>query len=91
MGASRRRTVKERMIIPVVCMNCGFPLADKWRFYQKTVAEIRRQKNLPAEPIVIDGSSIPDTPEKRACDAIGITRYCCRKVMLTHRDIIDKI
>ena len=79
------------MIIPMVCMNCGFPLADKWRYYQKMVADIRRQKNLPAEPIVIDGSTVPDTPEAQACKAIGITRYCCRKVMITHRDIIDKI
>jgi DNA-directed RNA polymerase I, II, and III subunit RPABC5 len=42
-------------------------------------------------PTYIDGTSKPDTPERRACDEVGITRYCCRKTMLTHRDILDKI
>jgi DNA-directed RNA polymerase I, II, and III subunit RPABC5 len=46
---------------------------------------------LGSEPILIDGTSKPDTPERRACDELGITRYCCRKPLLTHRDLIEKI
>ncbi len=81
------------MIIPIRCMNggCGFILADKWRWYQQRVAELRRQKGLGNDPIYIDGTSIPYTPERQACDEVGITRMCCRIAFLTHRDLIEKI
>ena len=84
------------MIIPIRCFNCGFVLADKWRYYQNRVAQLRQDPQYKSQgmgmgPTYIDGTSKPDTPERRACDEVGITRYCCRKTMLTHRDILDKI
>lgn len=75
-------------------MNCGFMLADKWRYYQAEVARLRKERGLGTDPIYIDGTSMPDsglTPERETCDKLGITRYCCRKVLLTHRDLIEKI
>jgi DNA-directed RNA polymerase I, II, and III subunit RPABC5 len=80
------------MIIPIRCFNCGFVLADKWRFYEDRVKQLRNQKGI-AEPVLIDGSVKPDmiTPELQACNDVGITRYCCRKTMLTHRDLLEKI
>jgi DNA-directed RNA polymerase I, II, and III subunit RPABC5 len=79
------------MIIPIRCMNCGFVLADKYRWYQERVSFLRRQSNLPDAPMILDGSKIPDTPEKQAMNELGITRQCCRKHFLTHRDLIEKI
>ena len=79
------------MIIPMRCMNCGFILADKWRWYQNRVDAIRLQKNIPAAPMILDGTNLPDTPEKQAMQELGVTRQCCRKHFLTHRDLIDKI
>jgi DNA-directed RNA polymerase subunit N (RpoN/RPB10) len=79
------------MIIPMRCFNCGFLLADKWRWYQARVATLRQEMGLGQEPIVIDGTTKPDTPERKACDELQITRYCCRKTLLTHRDLIEKI
>ncbi len=82
------------MIIPVRCMNCGNLLADKWRYYQAEVARLRAEQNI-TQPFVIDGTQSPDaiplTPEKQVMNKLGITRYCCRKHLLTHRDLIDKI
>jgi len=82
------------MIIPMRCFNCGYVLGDKWRWYQKRVAELRIQQGITA-PVLIDGSVKPDmdkpTPERQAQDEMGVTRYCCRKTLLTHRDLIDKI
>jgi hypothetical protein len=43
------------------------------------------------DPLYIDGTTVPDTPERQACDELGIVRYCCRKHLLTHRDLIEKI
>jgi DNA-directed RNA polymerase subunit N (RpoN/RPB10) len=39
----------------------------------------------------MDGKSVPDTPENKVLNALGLRRYCCRKHMLTHVDLIDKI
>jgi DNA-directed RNA polymerase I, II, and III subunit RPABC5 len=79
------------MIIPIRCMNCGFVLADKYRWYQSRVSELRVQRGLPDAPMVLDGAKLPDTPEKTAMDELGISRQCCRKHLLTHRDLIEKI
>ena len=66
-------------------------LADKWRFYESRVSQLRKEAGLGKEPLYIDGTTIPDTPERRVCDELGIVRYCCRKHLLTHRDLIEKI
>jgi DNA-directed RNA polymerase I, II, and III subunit RPABC5 len=70
-------------------MNCGNILADKWTFYQEKVKQLRGTSK-PA-PIYMDGKSVPDTAELKVLNALGLTRYCCRKHMLTHVDLIDKI
>jgi DNA-directed RNA polymerase subunit N (RpoN/RPB10) len=82
------------MIIPIRCMNCGNPLADKWLYYQETVKQIRRNAAVGqavSDIIFMDGKSIPTTAECMVLDALNLTRYCCRKHMLTHVDLIDKI
>lgn len=78
------------MIIPIRCMNCGFLLADKWRTYEKKVAEYRGTLGVTG-PVFIDGTSIPVTPEAKALEDLQVKRYCCRKHFLTHRDLIEKI
>jgi len=70
-------------------MNCGNVLADKWLFYQEKVKELRNGSK--ANVIYMDGKSVPDTPEFQVLNALGLKRYCCRKHMLTHVDLIDKI
>jgi DNA-directed RNA polymerase I, II, and III subunit RPABC5 len=77
------------MIIPIRCMNCGNVLADKWQFYQQKVKELRGASNT--KPVYMDGKSVPDTPEVKVLNVLGLKRYCCRKHMLTHVDLIDKI
>ncbi len=78
------------MIIPICCMNCGFILADKWDWYVARVKFYRQQMGLSEQPIYIDGTSIPDTPEQRAMTDLKIptSKICCRKHLLTHRDLI---
>ncbi len=31
------------------------------------------------------------TPEGEALDRLGMQRYCCRRMLLTHIDLIDKL
>lgn len=70
-------------------MNCGKVLADKWTYYQERVKQLRGSST--ASILYIDGSPIPETAEKRVLEELGLTRYCCRKHFLTHKDLIDKI
>lgn len=77
------------MIIPIRCMNCGKTIADKWRWYQ---AELKKIKGDQSDtPYYMDGTTVPDTPERRLLDQLGLTRYCCRKHFLTQKDLMDKI
>ena len=80
------------MIIPIRCMGCGYVLADKWRYYQRRVRELKGEKaSVSTTPIYIDGTSVPDTAERRVFEELGIRRYCCRMHLLTHVDLIEKI
>ncbi len=79
----------ESMIIPVRCMNCGKLLADKWRFYETKRKEMRGDKDV--TKVYFDGSTLPETIEKKILDALGLKRQCCRKHFLTQVDLIDKI
>ena len=77
------------MIIPVRCMNCGKLLADKWEYYQRRLRELKGPAY--AEPTCFDGKTIPKTKELEVYKELNLTRYCCRKTLLTHVDLIDKI
>ncbi len=78
------------MIIPIRCMNCGKPIADLYRKYQERLKMRKGNKN-DISTIYIDGTSIPDTPEKQTLDELGLRRECCRKHFLTHVDLLEKI
>jgi DNA-directed RNA polymerase subunit N (RpoN/RPB10) len=78
------------MIIPVRCMNCGKPIADKWRFYKRELLKMNGIENG-EKRVYFDGTTIPVTNEKKLLDAMGINRSCCRKHFLTQVDLIDKI
>ena len=77
------------MIIPVRCMNCGKLLADKWLHYQKRLQEL--QGDGYGKRTYFDGTVVPKTKEAEVMKEIGLTRYCCKKVLLTHVDLIQKL
>jgi DNA-directed RNA polymerase subunit N (RpoN/RPB10) len=77
------------MIIPMRCMNCGKPIADKWLQYKE---ELRRLKGDKAEePVYLDSTTVPNTVEKQLLDKLKMYRICCRKHFLTQKDLMDKI
>ena len=78
------------MIIPVRCMNCGKLLADKWLYYQEERAR-RLGPAAAAKRTYFDGTTIPETVEKKIMEELGLNRYCCRKGFLTQVDLIPKL
>lgn len=77
------------MIIPIRCFTCGKVLADKHEFYKKEI-QLKKGNN---DPSILDVNSktIQKTVEGEILDKLGLTRYCCRRVMLTSTDLIELI
>ena len=77
----------KRMIIPIRCINCGKLLADKWEYYQRRLRDLKGPGY--AEPTCFDGKTIPKTSEAQVFDELQLTRYCCKKTLLTHVNLIE--
>ena len=77
------------MIIPIRCFTCGKVLGDKYEwFIQKT-----KEKTGSSEPEILDvtADTIKKSTQGLLLDELGLKRYCCRRVMLGHVDLIDII
>ncbi len=76
------------MIIPIKCFTCGKVLANKYQYY---IREIRKAKLAHKadlnEIIYLTQKNITKTSEGLTLDALGLTRICCRRHILTHVDI----
>ena len=88
------------MIIPVRCYTCGKVVGNKHEEYIRLVQEHRSGKTKTEH--IVDGGEFaiqsgkltrPEhrTPEGAALDTLGLKRYCCRRMLLTHVDIIKYI
>ena len=83
------------MIIPIKCFTCGTVLADKFRYYQQEVRKIKANNNMEIEKVVYltkesiekTKEAIEKTPEGQVLDKLELTKYCCRRHMLTHVDL----
>ncbi len=68
-----------KLIIPVRCFSCGRVIASDYIAFVNKVNLVRETENR--EP----------TPEEiqRIFDEIGVKRYCCRRMILSHVNLID--
>jgi DNA-directed RNA polymerases I, II, and III subunit RPABC5 len=82
------------MIIPIRCFSCGKLLANKWETYNMLVKQYSKE-GVEGERLIdinyINSMKLEKTPESKALDHLGLKRYCCRKHMLTHVDLIYEI
>ena len=76
------------MLIPVKCFSCGKVLANKYDFYLREVKKQKLNNNIELDKaIYLTKDFMEKTPEGEAMDKLGLTKYCCRRHMLTHVDI----
>lgn len=84
------------MIVPVRCFTCGKVIGNKWDTYldllqadysEGCVAGTR--DGAPSLPLRLpcDGA----LSRSDALDALGLQRYCCRRMLMTHVDLIEKL
>ena len=92
------------MIIPVRCFTCGKVIGNKWETYMSLLhagynegcasgerAERARARDR-ACACVERSSPRARTPSRRdALDELKLVRYCCRRMVLTHVDLIEKL
>lgn len=78
------------MIIPIRCFTCGKVIGNKWDTYlsllQADYSEGYSKDQLFVLLIVLTATLTRD-----ALDALGLRRYCCRRMLLTHVDLIEKL
>ncbi len=79
------------MIIPIRCFTCGKLIANNWNKYEQ---ELQKEFNK----VVKDYESRLDitesqrkTIESQILDKLGYTRYCCRRMFMSHVDLCEKI
>jgi len=75
------------MIIPIRCFTCGKVLADKWEYYKKEVAKKQDGESV----LNVNSKTIQNTTEGKVLDELGLKRYCCRRMMISHVDLINII
>ena len=75
------------MIIPVRCFTCGKVLSDKWNYYCKEVEKKQEQESV----LNVNSKTMQKTTEGKVLDALGLKRYCCRRMMISHVDLINII
>ena len=65
------------MIIPIRCFTCGKLIAHRWNNYLKLLEEKQKAGN--------------EKPEEQSLNELGFHRYCCRRMFLSHVDLIPII
>lgn len=82
------------MLIPILCMTCGKTLADKWDWYEAEVKKLEEAAEKKAQTPE-EKKSTPEflDPVKTGplLDKLGLTRYCCRRHMLGHVEMLGVI
>ena len=78
------------MIIPVRCFSCGNPwISSRWEMYLEKVKQYRKKEGKPenGEMDYLTATTVKRA-EGKALDDLGIKKMCCRRMMLTHVDLI---
>lgn len=72
------------MLIPIRCFSCNKVLADKWDYYQRRVEELAKEAKLPTPHFdaVHTGEILNE---------LGLSRYCCRRHMISNVELIHLI
>ena len=80
------------MIVPVRCFNCNKVLAHLWEPYMQKIQEASGEVDVEKEKryITIEEAQ-PKSPECKALDDLGVTKYCCRSTIMGTVDLTRNI
>jgi len=69
------------MIIPIRCFTCGKVIGSAYEEFKRRYEEYKK---------AIEKGEKPKETPKEILDDLGITRYCCRRMLLSHVDLIQE-
>ena len=80
------------MIVPVRCFNCNKVLGHLWEPYIQKIQEASSEAEVEKEKkyITIEEAQ-PKSAECKALDDLGVTKYCCRAIMMGTVDLTRDI
>lgn len=76
------------MIVPIRCFTCAKIIADKYDYYITEVAKLEKEGKINDDP---DYKYFSKIHTKEILDNLGLTRYCCRRMLLSTSDMMDII
>ena len=85
------------MIIPVRCFTCNKVIGDKWNYYVKRCKEEEKavEEKADTKSGKTDNKLNPlhfeENIRQKVFEELGLERICCRRMLLGHIDLIDKI
>ena len=82
------------MIIPVRCFTCGKVLGHLWERYLEGVQQARLEEEEKGEDRFrfVDIETLKTkTKEGKLMDELGLNKYCCRRMIMCHIDLVEKI
>ena len=77
----KNRIGEKNMIIPVRCFTCGKVLGDVYKEYLRRCEEYKK---------ALDAGEKPKETPKQILDDLGVERYCCRRMIISHVDLIGE-
>jgi len=76
------------MIVPIRCFTCGKIIADKYDYYME---EKKKLEKTGVEEENDDFKYFSKIHTKEILNNLGLTRYCCRRMLLATSDLMDVI
>jgi len=82
------------MIIPIRCFTCNKVIAHLWEDYLDKIqmAYLNEDISNNKKNRFVDIETLENkTVEGKILDSMKLNRYCCRRMLLSHVDLCDKI
>jgi DNA-directed RNA polymerase I, II, and III subunit RPABC5 len=82
------------MIIPVRCFTCNKVIGHLWEEYLEQIQTSYIDediKNLKKKRFIDIEKIEKKTVEGKILDNLGVHKYCCRRMILSHVDLCEKI
>lgn len=82
------------MIIPIRCFTCNKVVGHLWEEYQEKIQKHYLEqdiKNRRHNRFVSLETLENKTFEGKVLDEMGLKKYCCRRMLLSHVDLCEKI
>lgn len=76
------------MIIPIRCFTCGKVMADKIDYYVSETEKLKKEGVANTDPTFKHFDKIHTD---KILDNMGLTRYCCRRNMISNVDLMHII